>query len=182
MKAPCLAALLLVFAPLLHAQEENPGNPDQEAEQGTGNTEESQGPRRFWQANLPGGHYMVALDRISSISLHDYLLSEGGVVVTEVTVNTNGRVVGRFYHLEPVTDSMELNGVKRVVERGRELIERAGQRASTNLHEMAQKTYPSTTHAGTVEYRVLDVRDLQQLYGSLLKSWESGRGRKFTIK
>ncbi len=182
MKFPCLAALFLVLPLSLHAQTGNDGAAPPDAEESTGNTEESQGPRRFWQANLPGGHYMVALDRISSISLHDYLLSDGGVVVTEVTVNTNGRVIGRFYHLEPVTDSMQANGVSRVVERGRELIERAGQRANTSLHEMAQKTYPSTTHAGTVEYRILDLPDLQQLYGSLRSSWETGRGRKFAIK
>ena len=30
--------------------------------------------RRFWQASLPGGHYMVALDRISNISMHEYVL------------------------------------------------------------------------------------------------------------
>ena len=36
--------------------------------------EESDAHRRFWQASVPGGHYMVAIDRIASISMHQYVL------------------------------------------------------------------------------------------------------------
>jgi hypothetical protein len=43
---------------------------------------DSAGPNRFWQATLSGGHYMVALDRISAVSRHKYLL-DGAVIVDD---------------------------------------------------------------------------------------------------
>lgn len=142
---------------------------------------ESEGPRRFWQASIPGGHYMVALDRISNISMHEYVL-DGNLVVNEVTIDTVGRAIARFYYIEPLADSMGRSEITRTVDKGRELIERAGQRVGTDAHNMAQKNYPTTTHAGMVEYRILDLRDLDALYDSLRKAWESGKGRKLTIK
>lgn len=177
------AALFLTLGTLLiadaSAQQGNNNNPTNDDE--NENVQDREDTRRFWQASLPGGHYMVALDRISNISMHQYVL-DGTLLVNEVTVDTTGRALGRFYHIQPVTDAAGSNGVARVVDRGRELIERAGQRAGTEVHNMAQKKYPQTTHAGTVEYRILDLRDLDALYASLRTAWERGKGRRLTIK
>lgn len=171
-----IPTLLLAFAPLAIAQQNN-GNDDENE-----NVQESANDnRRFWEASLPSGHYMVALDRLSNISMHEYVL-DGSVIVNEVTIDTNGRALARFYYIEPITDSMNRNEVTRVVDRGRELLDRVGQRAGTELHNMAQKKYPETTHAGTIEYRLLDIRDLDELYKSLRRAWETGKGRKITIK
>lgn len=154
--------------------------PDDNGDEET-NASESEGPRRFWQAQLPGGHYMVALDRIASISVHEYLL-DSTLIVHEMTVDTNGRALARFYHIQPVTDAMDRSEVTRVAERAREAADRVAQRAGTDVQNMAQKQYPTTTHAGTIEYRILDLRDLDAMYNSLKKSWETGRGRTLTIK
>ena len=179
-----LAALFLTFTVPTHAQQ-NRGNTNQpnatETDEEKSNTTESDGPRRFWQANVPNGHYMVALDRISTISMHEYLL-DGGLVVNEVTIDTAGRALARFYHLEPLTDAAGRDELSRVVDRGRELLDRAGQKTGTDAHNMAQKSYPATTHAGTIEYRIVDKRDLDALYGSLKKAWETGKGRRFSIR
>jgi hypothetical protein len=172
---PLLTALLITFSIPAYAQQDPDGGNE------APNVSEDDGPRRFWQANLPNGHYMVALDRIATISMHEYLL-DGGLVVTEVTVDTVGRALARFYHIAPLSDAAGRDEVSRVVDRGRELLDRAGQKAGTDAHNMAQKAYPTTTHAGTIEYRILDQRDLDALYNSLKKSWESGKGRKLTIK
>lgn len=145
------------------------------------NVADEDGPRRFWQASLPGGDYMVALDRISTISMHEYLL-DGNLVVREMTVDTSGRALARFYHIEPLTDSMDRNELTRIADRGRELLDRAGQRAGTDAHNMAQKQYPTTTHAGMIEYRVLELQDLDALYSSLKRAWETGKGRRVTLK
>lgn len=171
----------LALAPLAPAQQEptEDGDPAEETE--NPNVSESDGPERFWEASLPGGHYMVALDRIATISRHQYLL-DATALITEVTIDTNGRALARFYHIAPVTDSMDRNEVTRLAERGRDLIERAGQRAGTTVQDMAAKTYPATTHAGTIEFRLLDRRNLDSLYESLRKSWVTGRGRTLTIK
>jgi len=186
---PFLAGLLL--APPLAAQGQTPADGGQSrggnnAEQSNGsdeesNTEEDDGPRRFWQASLPGGHYMVAIDRIASISMHQYVL-DANLLVDEVVVDTNGRGLARFYYVTSVAEDSGSPTAGRVVAKGRELLERAGQRAGTNVHELAQKNYPTTSHAGMIEYRLLDRRDLEELYKSLKNAWETGRGRRLTVR
>jgi len=176
-RARLLPCLLLALAPL-HAQQANPNASDEEAES---RAVESDSHRRFWQASLNNGHYMVALDRIASVSMHEYVL-DGSLLVREMVLDTTGRAIARFYHIEPVTDSMKQNGILRLADRGRELLDRAGQRAGTEVHNMAQKNYPATTHAGMVEYRVLDLRDLDAIYDSARKAWISGKGRTVTLE
>ncbi|MEM1085104.1 MAG: hypothetical protein AAGI48_13410 [Verrucomicrobiota bacterium] len=168
--------------PLVAQDDAQDGSNSDNEEENENVSDELNQRQRFWKATIPGGHYMVALDRISTISMHEFLLSESGVVVNEVTIDTSGRALARFYHIAPITDTQGRDEVARVVDRGRELLDRAGQRAGTDAHNMAQKSYPATTHSGTIEYRVLDLRDLDALYGSLQRAWETGKGRKFTIK
>jgi hypothetical protein len=144
-------------------------------------TEESDAHRRFWQASLPGGHYMVAIDRISSISMHQYVL-DAQLLVTEMVIDTSGRSLARFYYVTSVAEESGSASAARVVQRGRELLDRAGQRAGTNALDLAQKNYPTTSHAGMVEFRMLDLRDLNALYKSVQNAWETGKGRKITVK
>ena len=44
------------------------------------------------------------------------------------------------------------------------------------------KTYPTTTHAHTVEYRLASKSDLQNLRQSLEQAWTTGRGANFKIE
>lgn len=171
--------LLASFSLLPTAFSQQGGNDNEDGNDNI--TEAANNHRRFWEASLPGGHYMVALDRLSNISMHEYVL-DGTLLVNEMTIDTNGRSLARFYHIQPVTDAMNGSEVTRVVDKGRQLLDRAGQRAGTDLHNMAQKKYPDTTHAGTIEYRVLDLQDLNALYSSLRRAWESGKGRKITVE
>ncbi len=142
---------------------------------------DSPGPNRFWQATLNGGHYMVALDRISSVSRHKYLL-DGAVIVDEVTVDALGQALARFYFISPVTDAMAGNAATQLAERGRELLDKATQRAGTDVQNMVIKKYPETSHARTIEYRILSAADLTALHASVRSAWESGRGRQFSAK
>ena len=66
----------------------------QEPTEATEKTGESAGPSRFWQATLSGGHFMVALDRIASVSRHKYVL-DGALIIDEVTVDTVGQALAR---------------------------------------------------------------------------------------
>jgi len=175
--SPLIAISLLLLAITLPAIAQEP--PPAGSEKKT--TEDVDGPNRFWQATLPGGHYMVALDRISSISRHQYVL-DGALIVDEVTVDSVGQALARFYFISPVTDTTSGNSVAGIVQRGAELLDQAGERAGTGVHNMVVKKYPDTTHARTVEYRLLSKEQLTSLYQSLQNAWQSGKGRRFTAR
>ena len=167
-----LLAGLVAGSVQLRAQED-PAAPDKPGD--------SPGPNRFWQASLSGGHYMVALDRISAVSRHKYLL-DGAVIVDEVTVDALGQALARFYFISPVTDAAPGNAVGEIAKRGRELVEKAADRIGTDAQNMVIKKYPETSHARTIEYRILSEKELTALYSSVRSAWETGRGRQFSAK
>jgi hypothetical protein len=136
---------------------------------------------RFWKASLPGGHFQVPLDRIVSVSRHKYVL-DGALIVDEVTVDTVGQALARFYFIKPITDSTSGNSVAGIVNRGRELVDKAAERVGTDAQNMVVKKYPDTTHAKCLEYRLLREEDLGALLGSVTTAWETGRGRQFSVK
>ncbi|MCX6876147.1 MAG: hypothetical protein NTW21_20430 [Verrucomicrobia bacterium] len=182
---PALACFLVAAATNVNAQTK-PATPTTPASPATTTKDnaaerESEGPRRFWQTTLPGGHYMVALDHITAISRHSYVL-DGALIVDEVTIDTNGQGLARFYFLRPVTEGVANNAASHLTDRAKELLDHAGQRANTNIQNMVVKKYPETTHARCIEYRLLSVEELTALYASIRSAWESGRGRVFTVK
>lgn len=139
---------------------------------------------QFWTATFSGGEYNVALNRISSVSRHKYLL-DGALVVDEVTIDTVGQTLARFYFIQPVTSSSS-TGVGQVAEqaadRTQQAVDAAGNRLGTDVQNMVVKKYPETTHARTVEYRVLSETQLTTLFNSAKKAWQSGKGTKLTVK
>jgi hypothetical protein len=171
-----IMVLWLSFGHALQAQE-TPTAPEKPSDSASAN--------RFWQATLGGGHYMVVLDRISSVSRHKYVL-DGALIVDEVTVDALGQSLARFYFITPISDAVKGNGaaavVSSAVDRGREMIDKAAATAGTAVHQMVVKKFPETTHAHTVEYRLLSEAELIGLHASVRDAWESGRGRKFTVK
>ena len=174
-----LTVVLLASPRPLHAQTPTP------TPAANNKIDDSQQQNRFWQASVGGGHYMVALDRISAISRHKYLI-DGAIIVDEVTVDALGQALARFYFLTPVSDSLTGNAagkaVARIVERGRDLVDQKAQESGTDVQNMVVKKFPETTHAHTIEYRVMSAEELGGLYNSVRTAWETGHGRKFTIK
>tara|TARA_B100000674_G_scaffold308490_1_gene256227 strand:- start:298 stop:837 length:540 start_codon:yes stop_codon:yes gene_type:complete len=141
---------------------------------------DSSGEKGFWQGSLPGGSYAVALSRITSISKHEYLL-DGNLIVTEVTIDTIGSTTLRVYQITPAAQYGTLSTGRKIVERGKDLLDRAGQRTGADIANMVQKQYPTTTHAKTIEFRVKDLGTLDALLGSAKGAWISGKGRKFVV-
>jgi hypothetical protein len=174
----CLFVGLACCTSLL-AQETPP--PDEPAPAEDARTGDSPGPARFWQADLAGGSFMVALDRIASISRHQYVL-DGALIIDEVTIDTVGQALTRFYFITPITDAAAATSLTGIANRGRELVDKAAQRAGTEVQNMVVKKYPDTSHAKSIEYRVLSERDLTALYASVRNAWESGRGRQFRAR
>lgn len=181
---PVFPILLFAIAPALPlpAQTQQGGQDQQEQPQGT---EDRQVKNRFWQASVKDGHYMVALDRITSVSRQKYLL-DGSIVVDEVTVDTLGETVARFYFISPLTDeaggSAAADTASRVVDRARGLVDRNAARAGLDVQNMVVKKYPETTHAKTIEYRVMSEAQLSALYRSVRTAWEKNRGREFVVR
>ncbi|MGJ8695868.1 MAG: hypothetical protein ACSHYF_06080 [Verrucomicrobiaceae bacterium] len=183
MKAHLLTALL-AFAWLPAFSQTSPPrdeDPKEEGAEAPENTTDELNKKRRWEANLPGGRYAVNLGNIVAISEHSYVL-DGTVIVSEVTIDTTGTSLVRFYYIEPVTEDTKLDVLKRIQGRGTELRNRARERTGISIDEMAQKHYPDTTHAKTIEFRLLSRGELRALYGSVYTAWDTGKGRTFNVR
>ncbi len=120
----------------------------------------------------------MALRSIASISSHEYLV-DAAARVTEVTVATNSSVEARFYFLEPLIPNsssplMPTSALSVLQQHAQDLATTAA--PVEKVWEKVVKTYPTSTHAHTVEYRLTSKANLQQLYSSLESAWTSGKG------
>ncbi|MFT4175430.1 MAG: hypothetical protein QM627_02130 [Luteolibacter sp.] len=151
----------------------------------SGNGTDTASPQeRLWSVTLAGGEYHVALSRIVSVSRHQYLL-EGGLMVDEVTIDTEGQALARFYLIQPVTTASKSPAAKPLSEtagRAQDAVERAGEITGTPIRNQVIKKYPETTHAKTIEYRLDSKAQLDTLFESAKQSWRSGKGRRLTVK
>ena len=145
------------------------------------NTSDEENKKRRWHAFLPGGAYHVGLGSITAISKHSYVL-DGTLYVSEVTIDTTGNSLARFYFIEPISADSKFNVVQRLQASLGKAQEKAGEYSGTKIDELAQKTYPHTTHAKTIEYRILTEQELGALFGSVYRAWDSGKGRTFRIR
>ncbi|MBC7979576.1 MAG: hypothetical protein H7Y36_03325 [Armatimonadetes bacterium] len=143
------------------------------------NQGDQEGLPRFWQANLGGGSYIVALDRISTVSRHKYVL-DGTLIVDEVTVDTIGQAIARFYFITPVSSGVPGAAASQVAEKALGLVDSAARTMGSDLQNMVVKKYPLTTHAKTIEYRLLAENQLNGLFESVKTAWQTGKGRVFT--
>jgi len=158
--------LLLVFLPaLLRGQSPSP-TPDTPSDRGV------------WRAEMPGGTFVVALSAITSVSSHEYVV-DNTARVTEVTVATLGSVIGRFYFLEPNTPQSPAGIGQSTINFVQEKLTEAADRTGSDAWKKVVKSYPTSTHAHTVEYRVESRETLQKLYKSVENAWLRGRGATF---
>lgn len=144
-------------------------------------TTDSATPEAFWRAKVPGGEFIVALSHISSVSRHKYLL-DGALIVDEVTIDTDGQALARFYVITPVSmPDTPATFAKQAADRGKEIAEQLAARSNVKLQNMVMKKYPDTSHAKSIEYRVMKEAELTSLLTSVETAWYSGKGRKFAI-
>jgi hypothetical protein len=167
---------LIILSQISYAQDDNNNNRNNNNQE---DRDVSHNNRRFWEANLAGGSYMVAIDRISAISKHSYMVKS--FIVNEVNIQINGAGLVRFYTFSPAGENSESNVAKNLIDRGKGLIDQAGKRTGIDPNSLVEKEYAVTTHSHTIEFKLFDNSDLDQLYNSVKRSWEEGRGRKFTI-
>lgn len=173
LRTPFFILLFLLILPL-------DSNAQSEKSSTKNNTSETTGPKRFWQADLPRGSYIVALDRITSISQHAYII-DGNINVTEVVIDTTGNSLARFYYLEPIVQGAPNLGAE-ISQRGKALLNKVNQRTGVDTDTAVIKQYPSTTHAKTVEFHISNTATLNALHESARTAWINGRGKKFIVQ
>jgi hypothetical protein len=135
--------------------------------------------RGIWRAELPGGVYIVRLSAITSVSRHEYVV-DGAARVTEVNIATAGSELARFYFIEPNTPKSPVAAGQRALNtiegKAKEVSARV---ESDDLRERVVKSYPTATHAHTVEYRLADKESLNKLFKSIEDSWLGERSGSF---
>jgi len=164
---------LLVLASSALAQAPGAGNnPNGNTLPGQGTTP-ANARRPIWRASMPGGTYEVVIGAMVSVSSHEYVV-DGAARVTEVNVDTTGQLSVRFYYIEPVVQSGP-NGIgAATIGKVQNLLTEAAERTGNDAWKKVVKSYPTTTHARTVEYRVADKDSLNKVFESASKSLRTG--------
>lgn len=175
-------AVFQIVAGVLSAQVFPPVDPPTTKPAEENESRPTRNARGFWQAMLAGGEFVVSTDKITSVSRHSYLL-DGTLVVDEVTIDTTGQALARFYFITPVGANTTAGGtVDAALEKAKGVVDSAGQRAATDLENMVIKKYPDTTHAKTIEYRIATKQELTNLFNSAREAWLSGDGGQYGTK
>ncbi len=137
--------------------------------------------------NVPGAGYLVVTtaggewicDRrdVMSVSCHTYELA-GSVRVWEVTVSERSSNTLRFYCTKPIEVDEVQTGSPSEEGAGGKLDTLTGQSTTApaslptgnskdTLRVPVRKSYPETTHAHTIEFRVKDLEELDSIYAYL---------------
>ncbi len=135
----------------------------------------------IWRCEIPGGVYEVAVRAIVSVSRHSYVV-DGVARVSEVNLDTQGNMAARFYYLEPATPKSPLGLGQATADKMTDLAREAGERTGADeLWKRVTKTFPGSTHAHTIEYRLASEAQLQALLRSAQEAFESGNGGSFSL-
>jgi hypothetical protein len=136
----------------------------------------------MWRCDLPGGTYEVALRNMISVSIHDYVV-DGVARVTEMNIETAGSTEVRFYYLEPITPTLPVG--QSALDKVQELANEAAGRVNPGDEppwEKVVKSYPTTTHAHTVEYRLDTKEDLQNLFNSAEQAFRMNQNTEIMLE
>lgn len=134
----------------------------------------------LFRAKLPGGTYEVAVRSIVAVTSHEYVV-DGIARVTEVNIDTTGSLLARFYFLEPVTPNAPGGIGAATIDKAQELLKQAAEKTGQDAWKKVVKNYPTTTHARTVEYRMVEKADLNKLYEAAEEAFRLQKNKSVTI-
>jgi hypothetical protein len=138
----------------------------------------------MWRCDLPGGTYEVAIRNMMSVSIHEYVV-DGAAKVTEMNVETPGAVEVRFYYLEPLTPTAGLSVAQSAIDKVQSLANEAADKLNPGEEppwEKVVKSYPTTTHAHTVEFRLDSLEDLQSLFNSAEQAFRMNQNTEIMVE
>ena len=134
----------------------------------------------LFRAKLPGGTYEVAVRSIVAVTSHEYLV-DGIARVTEVNIDTTGSLLARFYYLEPVQPNSPLGLGQATIDKAQEILKQSAEKTGQDVWKKVVKNYPTTTHARTVEYRLVEKADLNKIYEAAEEAFRLQRNKSITI-
>jgi len=137
-----------------------------------------------FEVEMDGGGYQVDVNQITSISVHRFIV-DGALMVDELTVDSLGNTVARFYVADRNTEIETPRGVgQSLLDKAQEKVDQAREKlGATNWMDRAVvKSYPTSTHAHTVEYRVATKEQLMNLYDSISDAWKKGQAGSFKLE
>ena len=130
--------------------------------------------RSLWTCTLPGGTYQVLVSAMLSVSQHEYVV-DGAARVTEVNIDTAGQFAVRFYYIEPAVTAGPGGIGAATLGKVQGILTDAADRSGTDSWKKVVKSYPTTTHARTIEYRVSSKDSLTQIFTSAANSQATGK-------
>ncbi len=136
--------------------------------------------RPLWKCTLPGGSYQVLVSAILSVSTHEYVV-DGAARVTEVNLDTSGQFALRFYYIEPAVTAGPGGLGAATLGKVQSILTDAADRSGSDSWKKVVKSYPVTTHARTVEYRVGSKDSLTKIFTSASNSQATGKADSVTI-
>lgn len=134
----------------------------------------------IFRAKLPGGTYEVALRSMIAVTQHQYIV-DGIARVTEVNIDTGGSLLARFYYLEPTAPNTGSGIANAGIEQAQRLLKEAAERTGQDVWKKVVKSYPTTTHARTVEYRVESLEQLTQIFDAADTAFRFQKDTRITI-
>lgn len=135
----------------------------------------------LFRAQLPGGIYEVATRSMVAVSSHEYLV-DGAARVVEVNVDTAGSLLARFYFIEPNTPAPASGIAAGALEKAQQLLATASDKTGVDVWKKVVKSYPTTTHARTVEYRVQSREDLNKIFDAADEAFRLQRQKTVKIE
>ena len=136
--------------------------------------------RNLWTCTLPGGTYQVLVSAILSVSTHEYVV-DGAARVTEVNLDTAGQFAVRFYYIEPAVVAGPGGLGAATLGKVQSILTEAGERSGTDAWKKVVKSYPTTTHARTIEFRVSSKDSLVKIFTSAANCQATGKPDKVAI-
>jgi hypothetical protein len=127
---------------------------------------------------LPGGKIAIDLKSITAIGLHSYTV-DATSRVWELTVDNGGSSLLRIYSVSTISPNEPILDMAKVELES--LAESVSKSVGLDVWAKVQKSYPTSTHAKTVEYRVKTVKELLQLRKLLFKAWTSSSSGRIDL-
>lgn len=136
--------------------------------------------RPLLQIKLPGGTYQVASGAIIAVASQEYLV-DAAARVTEVNVDTAGSLLVRFYYIEPNTPQSPIGLGTATIEKAQQMLKEGAEKTGQDSWKRVIKNYPTTTHARTAEYRVVNKEDLKKIFDAADEAFRFNRNKSVTI-